>query len=238
MSASTGDLKGLLRDRRENFCGRLTRTQDVNSCSLNRHTRVSHIVELPNRLTHEEAQVRMRATIDLGLMGTGGGAHAALVAERLEDESPAVRRRALWTLKRMTMPVLRPHLGSIVQKLQHKDAEVRVLVAELMGSMSYAADPHTYEIAVCLRDRDVNVRRRSIEALAQCSKAGAVPHVEVIASCLKDEDPHMRRCACNCLGKLGKASLPYYDNVIPLLRDPDFHIRQAAITTLAEMRRK
>jgi len=238
LSASTGNLNEMLRTRVDEYASRLTRSQDVNSCSLNRHTRVSHVVELPNRLCHEEAQTRLRATIDLGLMGSGSGSHAMLVADRLEDPNPAVRRRALWTLKRMTMPVLRPHLGAVAEKLSHKDAEVRALAAELMGAMSYAAEPYTKEVAHCLRDPDVTVRRSAIEALALCGKNGAVPHVDAIAGCLKDEDSTIRRWALTALGKIGRAGLPHSDLVIALLRDSDFRIRQAAIVTLSEMRRK
>jgi len=228
----------MMKDRKDQFGSRLAKTQDVNSTSLNKHTRVSHIVEMPNRLSHDEEQTRLRATIDLGLMGAGGGAHAALVAEKLEDSSPAVRRRAVWTLKRMTMPVLRPHLGLVAEKLRHNNPEVRTLAAELLGSMSYGADPYTYEIACCLRDSDVQVRRKAIEALGQCGKAGAAPHVDAIAAVLQDEDSLCRRLALTALGKIGRAALPHADDVIALLRDSDFRTRQAAIVTLAELRRK
>lgn len=195
-------------------------------------------MELPGRLTHEDAHTRMRATTDLMLMGSGGGSHAMLVADRLEDPSPAVRRRALWTLKRMTMPVLRPHLGAVAEKLHHKDAHVRALAAELMGAMSYAAEPYTKDVAKCLRDPDVTVRRNAIEALAQSGRNGAAPHVDAVAGCLADEDAVVRRWALTTLAKIGRAGLPHTDAVITLLRDSDFRIRQAAIVTLSEMRRK
>lgn len=239
-SMCTGNLQSLLKetDITEQFCGRLARSQDVNSTSLNKHTRVSHIVEMPNRLNHDEVQTRMRATIDLGLMGSGGGAHAPHVAEKLEDPDPAVRRRALWTLKRMTMPVLRPHLQIVADKLQHKDSEVRALAAELLGAMSYGAEPYSLEVAQCLRDSDVQVRRNAIEALGQCGKAGATPHVDAIARCLKDEDSTCRRLALTDLGKIGRPALPHAPDVISLLRDGDVSIRKAAMTTLQEMRRK
>lgn len=227
-----------MRSRTDDFSSRLVRSQDVNSSSLNRHTRVSHIVEMPNRLNHDEVQTRLRATIDLGLMGSGGGVHAPLVAEKLEDPSPAVRRRALWTLKRMTMPVLRPHLGQVAEKLRHSDAEVRVLATELLGSMSYAAEPYTHEVAKCVSDPHVQVRRNALEALGQCGKNGATPHVDAIAGQLKDEDNACRRLALTALAKIGRPAAPHTDAVISLLRDGDFRIRKAAMLTLAEVRRK
>jgi len=238
-SLSTGNLqRQSSKIRTEQFCSLLARSQDVSATSLNKHTRVSHIVAMPVRLNHEEVQTRMRATIDLGLMGSGGGAHAPHVAEKLEDPDPAVRHRALWALKRMTMPVLRPHLQIVADKLKHKDANVRALAAELLGEMSYGAEPYCLEVAQCLRDPDVQVRRNAIEALGKCGKTGATPHVDAIAECLKDEDGACRLLALTAIAKIGRAALPHAADVIALLRDEDVKIRKAAIVTLQEMRRK
>lgn len=227
----------------EEYIPRLCRSQDVNCCGLNRHTRVSHVVELPNRLQHEDVTTRLRAVLDLGLMGSGGGTHASIVADKLDDPSPAVRKRAHWTLKKMTMPVLRPHIAKVAKKLQHKDANVRAMAADLLGDMSYKAEfdqpmkDAMIEVSLRLSDPDVQVRRNALEALCKCGKTGQLQHIDKVAKSLHDQDNDCRRLALTVMGKIGKAALPHTEAVVELLRDGDFRIRQAAIVTLAEMRR-
>lgn len=237
LNSSTGDLGKTLNRMRKEYDSRLVRTQDVGCSSLNKHTRTAHVMELPKRLQHEEASHRLRAVVDLGLMGTGAGALAPFVAEKLSDKDAAVRRRAVWTLNRMSMPVIRPHLGTVAKKLRHSNPDVRALAANLLGSMSYGADQHAYHISVCLNDEDVTVRQEAIQALAKCGRAGSVPFVKQIGASLKDEDATVRRWACTALGKIGKPATSFIPDIVALLRDGDFRIRQAATTALQEIRR-
>jgi hypothetical protein len=237
LNSSTGDLSKTLKRMRNEYDSRLIRTQDVGASSLNKHTRTAHVMELPKRLQHEEARHRLRAVADIGLIGSGAGALAPFVAEKLGDKDAAVRRRAVWTLNRLTMPVIRPHLGVVAKKLRHEHPDVRALAANLLGSMSYGADQHAYHISVCLKDEDVRVRQEAIQALAKCGKAGSVPCVNQIGACLKDEDATVRRWACTALGKIGRPASNFVPDVVTLLRDGDFRVRQAATTALQEIRR-
>jgi HEAT repeat protein len=93
-----------------------------------------------------------------------------LLRERLQDSHDAVRAAAIWALHRMTDQSHTSELASLL--LEHEDAAVRRLTAQLLGRLG---EPKSMVLLTrAARDRDQGVRWEATAAMARLGNEKAV----------------------------------------------------------------
>lgn len=123
-----------------------------------------------------------------------------------------------------------PHMDSLIQALEDKDAEVREEAVDgLAGLKDERTIPHL--IWVLDDDRDPDVRENAAEALGE---VGGPEAIDALISTLKEDDHvDVRAAAAESLGKIGGAEV-----IGPLtnaLKDENEYVRETAVESLQEM---
>ncbi len=215
---------------------------------------------IAEHLTDESRDVRIAAVESLRRMRVTDT--LAVLAPRLEDSDPRVRRSAAQTLARVNGQGLKPVFDALARALKDDDASVRKYAAEALGNI-----PDERVIAPlvdALQDPDQNVRRSAARALGNIDSEDVI---EPLVAALRDE--YTRRDAAESLRRAGKqrgidaameamvADLGHHDprvrssaaevlgqfkdrSTIPRLRriaesDEDHYVRQAALFALAPL---
>lgn len=165
--------------------------------------------------------VRAAAARSLGLLGAVD-AVAPLVEALVQKRVPrAVAGQAL-------LAVGPPSLERLRALLDHPDAEVRAVVAELIGLVGDASDAAL--VRERLRDSSAEVRAKATRALGRLGAADAAAELR---AALSDRIPYVRATAAIALGMIGDR-----DSAGALLvqaRDDEFDPGQAAARALARV---
>eukprot|EP00929_Paragymnodinium_shiwhaense_P058078 TRINITY_DN29092_c0_g1_i2.p1 TRINITY_DN29092_c0_g1~~TRINITY_DN29092_c0_g1_i2.p1 ORF type:complete len:1696 (-),score=382.06 TRINITY_DN29092_c0_g1_i2:399-5486(-) len=219
---------------------------------------VPHIPEMMKRLEDPDVPVRLSAAKALQIMGPHAESCVAALAGMLDDVEPSVREgctRALYDIGPAGV-------GALVARLSDANAFIRQRSLEAILEVAHRAKDYACEIAGCLADsfmavrraaavtlqgmgaegataagaylhhRDLSVRQLALETLGNAGLA-ASPFADVIAALLDDSQADVRHCAVKTLGMLGtEASGRHAKAMARLLKDDDATVRDAATTAL------
>lgn len=192
-----------------------------------------------------------------------GPAAVSEVVKALDDDSPAVRNRALLTLGTMGRDAGKA-CSLVARFLEHKDAKARLLAALVLGAMHEQAAPAGPLLETALRDKDPRVRFVASDSLFQIGLAG-IPHLvagvkaddadvrlkavtalgrcrdsdealQALAAALKDKEPRVRAGAADALIRAGVAAKSVGPTLLDLLKEGDPEIQAMALGALFTIR--
>ena len=193
-----------------------------------------HADALMEALRNERPEVHQAACDALARLGSAAapGLAAQLRAADGDGCGVATRATACSALGQMG-PAAAAQVGDVAALLADEHDRVRLAACLAMGRMCQGpgvpreAAPHAAEVAACLADADVEIRRAAGEALYQMGEEVA-PHADAVAWRLVDEQWQVRRAACAVLGELGPAAAPQAEALATCLADPQPQVREAA----------
>jgi HEAT repeat protein len=140
----------------------------------------------------------------------------------LKDRDPRVRiYSARWLFRRtrqarLVTPLLRDGVSD-------RDSLVRLATVESLGELG--AEGKIVELmSTALQDRDVSVRLAAEEGLAR----GGAEMVPQLIGALKDKSPRVRAGVARALGMIGPPAKSALEVLLPLSKDPDAGVREAA----------
>jgi len=116
----------------------------------------------------------------------------------------------------------------LIVALADKNAEGRRRAAEALGRIG--DDRAVEPLIVALADMNNKDRQWAAEALGNIGK----PAVGQLLVALKDDNPDVRALAASTLEQIGDAKI--VKSLVPLLRDSNSHVRNAALKALQEFR--
>jgi tetratricopeptide (TPR) repeat protein len=149
---------------------------------------------------------------------------AETMAVHLADKNDCMRQEARSALLRIGGPAV----PVLVKALDHKQASVRRLAAETLGSIKPPAQDAVPALIARLKDSSPGVRTASLEALQRIGEPKE-QIINAIASSLGDEDPDVREAAVNNLRSMGRDAIKTTPRLLKLkYNDSDEAVRNAA----------
>ena len=170
-----------------------------------------------------DAGVRQAAAWGLGEIG--GTGFESRLERLLNDPDPGVRRNAAEALGKLGSV---KSVSRLASASRDRAPEVRQAAVAAMGRIG---DPEALDaLLAAVNDENIYVRADAERALKAIKGA---PAEDLVAS-LRSPLPRTRAEAAQKVGETGDPR--YVEQLIPLLGDPDFGVRQRAIAALGRMR--
>jgi len=139
-------------------------------------------------------------------------------------------RHRVWNegIREALVKIGAPAVEPLIVALADKNAEGRRRAAEALGRIG--DDRAVEPLIVALADMNNKDRQWAAEALGNIGK----PAVGQLLVALKDDNPDVRALAASTLEQIGDAKI--VKSLVPLLRDSNSHVRNAALKALQEFR--
>lgn len=166
-------------------------------------------------LRDPDPEIRARTVIELAQLGH----HAEPVLDQLlamvTDPDEHVRASLAMGLPKIAWnPSVRAAVGELIKD---RASRVRAFAARGLGR----DDPDAVTILRgAMQDPDLEVRRRAVESLGKCGKAGQTAEPDLVAT-LRDRDPAVRRAALDSIGRLRLHSARALSEIQRHLADPE-----------------
>eukprot|EP00931_Biecheleriopsis_adriatica_P091112 TRINITY_DN6500_c0_g1_i1.p1 TRINITY_DN6500_c0_g1~~TRINITY_DN6500_c0_g1_i1.p1 ORF type:complete len:1940 (-),score=420.57 TRINITY_DN6500_c0_g1_i1:60-5420(-) len=163
-------------------------------------------------------EVQAAAVQSFGKLGPGAGEAAATAVARYlfraAQGAPGEPQRhsaaqALTCMREASTPAL-------AFLLEEGNAEVRCTALEVAEKIGPLARHASYQVAKLSEDEDVNVRRRSVEALGKLGDLAVAS--EYLPKRLKEKNPEVLRLSVEAIGNLGPLMIELAPQVIALLQ--------------------
>ncbi len=219
------DLKKALRDGRPAV--RLQSARALGKIGADAADAVSDLAALLGDVKQPKP-VPEEAAAALSKIGEAAGP-ALLTA--LDDRNKNVRLLAIMALSRVR-PLPDKVVGSLAQRLEDDESEVRGWAARALGEIGAAAEKATPDLVLALtaRVQHDQVRKEAAEALAKVGGIGGTALVKAT----KSVTPLVRLLATGALGKARPLPRNGLAALVTSLADPVAEIRAAAATALGD----
>lgn len=212
---------------------------------------------LTQLLTHDDPNTRLDAVIALGVQAAGTNAVPALVdragveedftvrealtwalvqhaeaslplvAHKLNDDDPVVRRQAAHVLSKIGGPDVAPHIASVVADTNDEVAVKGFRAASNSGDASVIP-----ALVSRLGQGDQELQDALVNAFARLGE----PAVPALGEALRSEDAAVRSQAADALGHIGSPDAdPALPALVALLGDEDDDVRLTAISSIGQL---
>ncbi len=134
-------------------------------------------------------------------------------------------------------PPMSPEMITLVQQLQHPQAEQRIAAAHQLGQMGAAAQSTVPDLIPLLKDANPNVRISASQAFQrmQESASAAIPHLIPL---LQDPDLEVRIWVPYALAEMGDLASDAVPELKRLSQDPNIDVRVGVISALTRVDRE
>ncbi|NQU25417.1 MAG: HEAT repeat domain-containing protein [Candidatus Nealsonbacteria bacterium] len=121
----------------------------------------------------------------------------------------------------------------LAEALKHEKERIRILAAEMLAELGFAARPTVPALIAALNDACEYVRNNAASALGNIGPEArqAVPGLLVT---LGDGNSYVRSGACEALGKINAQAKYVVPALIAAMKDGDSHVRWQAVGALGE----
>lgn len=183
-------------------------------------------------LEDPDAKVRLRSVAALAVIGDPRAADPIMKIV-VHDPDPSTRQRAEQALAVLTRPREEaPPIDPIVTALQSNDVYQRLSAVKELEEKRPDRRAVGPVLELLEKERDLEVRKHAISALASMKDEIAVPKLIAIA---KEDNPEVRLFAIAALALLDDSRA--VEPLAALTRDPNFSVRRYSVRALAVLNR-
>jgi HEAT repeat protein len=185
-------------------------------------------------LEHDAAALRLKAVQGLTRLGPEAVNLVVLVRFRA-DRDPAVARLGQEAVRRKLRSLTKKDVRDLVNLLQDRSGENRLVAAEGLGQIGAEANSATAALARALKDSEAAVCRQAARSLGDIGPAarGAVP--DLCATLRAGSDTQLLVLAAEALGKLQSKTREVVETFSTLLRHTTANVRRAALGALVRL---
>ncbi len=169
------------------------------------------------------------ASVGIVILLIGCGSTGPYI-EALRGNDIGARREAAVQLQKQ-MPGARRALPELMRAAEDRDAELRCLAVQALGSMGKRAWSANVVLTAATRDKDVHVRRAAVVAMGKLGKFPTSAFPAFIA-CLGDPDSLVREFTMNTFEELGSNAV---GTLVRALGDTCVVVRRSAAMTLGRL---
>jgi HEAT repeat protein len=186
---------------------------------------------LREKLKAKDATTRAESASDLGFVGADASDAVDDLAKSLKDESPMVQMAAAAAILRIK-PKEKRGLDELKKGLGSDDAITRRHAARAAGLAGAIAAPLAPKLGDLLKDKDLLVRRVSLQAIATLGPAAAAS-LESVTPLLDDAETAID--AADALGRMGSAARPALKAIGKMLTSEAATVRWAAVRAMCQI---
>lgn len=189
------------------------------------------IAQLMKNLEDKDAQVRTRAAVALGEVGTDAKMAVPSLVKALRESDEGTRRFVAEALDKIGPPA-KADMGLLLSALKDKSVEARIYAAAALGKLGADARSAVTPLLEALKDEDAGVRGQAARALGRAGKEVKDKVVPALNQALQDAEKDVRVAAADGLTMLAEdaSDVP---TLLALLKHNDEEVRLAGTKALA-----
>lgn len=190
-----------------------------------------------SRLSHQDAEKRCLACLDLAVLGRAARPFFWQVLRSFrEDQNAEVRMAAAEAVVALGENHAEEAASALKEQLGSADPALRRVTVLCLGHL-HGAHTLAPDVALLLQDRDLQVRDAALVSLCLMIEGGAEPTPEIArAVATRLREPLLRDSAATVLGMLGREGAYWAEELLPYLSDSDSRTREAVAEALLGFR--